>query len=899
MHSREFLILAILIIFLLISCHIFEPDDENGSLLIEIASETTSSLSESLETISSVRCLVSKGSRERYDQEHTKTEGGKFSITIDDLKPADNYSVLLYGKNSQEDIIGRAYQENIRIIARIESQISMTWTGMQVVLQTPADSSTISDDTPSFTWSAVSSASFYALQVDSSNNFSSPVIDHSSLTSTGYTSPEALADNTYYWRVRCQDSEENWGGWSSMNCFTINTQGLAAPTLQSPADESTIFNDTPSFTWSGVSGAVSYALEVDISDNFSEPVINQSDLSDTSYTATSTLSDATYYWRVRGQDSQDTWGAWSDTWSFSINTQGPTAPTLISPENESTITDNTPSFTWSAVSNVAGYELQVDLSNDFTAPVINQSSLTATGYTSPSALSDTTYYWRVRCQDSQDNWGAWSDTWSFTIYTQIIGIPTLNLPEKGSTVKDENPSFAWSLVNNAVYYELQVDSSVTFSAPLVDQQDLTTTVYTASSAFADNTYYWRVRGQDSQDNWGEWSDIWSFTISTKTIKVTSPNGGESWELGSDHTITWTNSNTGGEVKIELYKGSNLDTTLTSNTPDDGSYNWSIPTNSDIASTYKIKITSTGDADNYDYSDGDFILYSSDYIRIYGVCFVYYASDTTLHVGDVTITFDTDIGGTMTTTTDEQYGYYDETVPYGWSGTVSASKPEYDFKCDYQGDLQSEYYFDNINQDTKVDFWDDRSDLDVVKVTIEGMNVWLNSWWNSFSIIIDGDLLTDDDFFYGWQIRYWKPGSKHTLESREQFMTGPIDYYYNVFTNWENGSVNAYREVIIPEQDVTYSAEYLAYYQLFCGASSNNPNYGTVEVTPLNSYCGQTIEDGGTWENSKARYRLKAIPESGHQFVEWRAEWRSIDYVLSTELEIEVGPGYDQIEAIFE
>ncbi|MEJ2628197.1 MAG: hypothetical protein P8078_06550, partial [bacterium] len=110
MHSREFLILAILIILLLISCHIFEPDDENGSLLIEIASETTNSLSVPPETISSVRCLLSKGSQDVYDQEYTKAEEGKFSITIDNLKPADNYSVLLYGKNSSEAVVGRAYQ---------------------------------------------------------------------------------------------------------------------------------------------------------------------------------------------------------------------------------------------------------------------------------------------------------------------------------------------------------------------------------------------------------------------------------------------------------------------------------------------------------------------------------------------------------------------------------------------------------------------------------------------------------------------------------------------------------------------------------------------------------------------------------------------------------------------
>ena len=83
------------------------------------------------------------------------------------------------------------------------------------------------------------------------------------------------------------------------------------------------------------------------------------------------------------------------------------------------------------------------------------------------------------------------------------------------------------------------------------------------------------------------------------LKVTSPNGGESWQLGSTHSISWQSS-AGRNVKIELYKGSNKYKTISSNTSNDGNYSWNIPTSYDEYSSYRIKITSTSNSSLYDY-----------------------------------------------------------------------------------------------------------------------------------------------------------------------------------------------------------------------------------------------------------------------------------------------------------
>ncbi|HHE37029.1 MAG TPA: hypothetical protein ENL20_00440, partial [Candidatus Cloacimonetes bacterium] len=68
------------------------------------------------------------------------------------------------------------------------------------------------------------------------------------------------------------------------------------------------------------------------------------------------------------------------------------------------------------------------------------------------------------------------------------------------------------------------------------------------------------------------SDPHSFTVDgdppVPEITVTSPNGGEDWELDSTHNITWTSSNTSGNVKIELYDNGSFYNTIISSTTDD-------------------------------------------------------------------------------------------------------------------------------------------------------------------------------------------------------------------------------------------------------------------------------------------------------------------------------------------
>jgi hypothetical protein len=108
-----------------------------------------------------------------------------------------------------------------------------------------------------------------------------------------------------------------------------------------------------------------------------------------------------------------------------FDTTAPPIPTLIAPENGAEISDNTPTFTWTSVSDPSGvtYRIQVDNDPDFSTPEVDAWLLDNT-YTS-SALADENYSWRVRAVDGVGNASDWSGEWNFRVRTSISF--TLNL----------------------------------------------------------------------------------------------------------------------------------------------------------------------------------------------------------------------------------------------------------------------------------------------------------------------------------------------------------------------------------------------------------------------------------------------------------------------------------------
>lgn len=96
------------------------------------------------------------------------------------------------------------------------------------------------------------------------------------------------------------------------------------------------------------------------------------------------------------------------------------------------------------------------------------------------------------------------------------------------------------------------------------------------------------------------------------VNVSSPNGGEEWELYSTQKIRWS-SNVDSPVDILLMDGTEVVDTIAETATNSGTYDWFIKETLDLGSNYKIKIICVDTTDIYDNSDDPFSLVPEELI----------------------------------------------------------------------------------------------------------------------------------------------------------------------------------------------------------------------------------------------------------------------------------------------
>ncbi len=92
-----------------------------------------------------------------------------------------------------------------------------------------------------------------------------------------------------------------------------------------------------------------------------------------------------------------------------------------------------------------------------------------------------------------------------------------------------------------------------------------------------------------------------------SLKVSTPNGGESWTTGKSYDLKWSKGKAGAKVKIELLKSGKASLTISKSTKNDGKHKWKIPSTVKTGSKYKIKITSSTKKTITDSSDSNFTI----------------------------------------------------------------------------------------------------------------------------------------------------------------------------------------------------------------------------------------------------------------------------------------------------
>jgi len=272
-----------------------------------------------------------------------------------------------------------------------------------------------------FHWNASTWATSYDLQISTSQSFTSYWLDQPGIGSTSSVVTGLSYGTTYYWRVNAT-GVGGTSSWSAVWSFTTETPSPpAAPTLLLPPNGGIYVSTSPLLTWNASSGATSYRLQVSTSSAFSTTLVDQNNITATSYRVSGLAISTTYYWRVNAANAGGS-SAWSVVWSFVTSASGLQPAVLFSPGNGATNVGFPPTLRWRAWG-IYGYELQVSSNPSFSPSIVDQ-FLYDTSYTVYGLAGYTTYYWRVMAK-CKPNDTPWSDIWTFTtgaapVCTQVL-----------------------------------------------------------------------------------------------------------------------------------------------------------------------------------------------------------------------------------------------------------------------------------------------------------------------------------------------------------------------------------------------------------------------------------------------------------------------------------------------
>lgn len=237
----------------------------------------------------------------------TLVEGDRF---YPNLNPGYTYSWRIRPENSssQGDWVTRSLT--------VDSTVSLS--AQTVAITSPsANGYSTSASTLSFSWNAISTATFYRIDITNTANGANVTSTTTTLNSFSYTFPQG----NYSFNVRAENAS-SFTAWS-MRTFSIDQTAPTAPQLIAPAHNT--FYATPpaivNFDWSSATDALTDSLYISTDSTFASGIqaallLNSSQ---SSYNWTAAQASTIYFWRVRSMDAAGNRSNYSSTFKFIDN----------------------------------------------------------------------------------------------------------------------------------------------------------------------------------------------------------------------------------------------------------------------------------------------------------------------------------------------------------------------------------------------------------------------------------------------------------------------------------------------------------------------------------------------------------------------------------------------------
>lgn len=342
---------------------------------------------------------------------------------------------------------------------------------------------------PTFTWTAVARAVRYELWVNNMTTGQYQIIRKSDITTTSFTPLANLTQGDYRVWVRAINSANEVGEWSQLYTFTIDEAVPVVPVITDPKPNpaGSVENPNPTFIWTMATKAPYYEIQIDNTTLAKTKVVTATGLTTESFTVPTAqrLGEYAYTARVRAYNASGETSDWSASFPFRIDVPNPGTPTITGPKD--TITDTTPTFSWTHEKNSIRYEILVRDMVRGENIVLNVTSFQLTPsqtealYTLPDAkaLRSSTYRFWIRGFNALGQASNWSLAQAFVIAANDVPAENNDL-QLAAVLESELSVFASEVIDVTPATSIRVQEEVpveqTQAVVVVPQQVVETTM---------------------------------------------------------------------------------------------------------------------------------------------------------------------------------------------------------------------------------------------------------------------------------------------------------------------------------------------------------------------------------------------------------------------------------------